>query len=142
MYTNARSFFDAEIANIESHLAFRWKYSLSNDYATANVSLEITELLKATKAENEALAEALECNNADHVCAMKELCAKMTQGKEEDKRALRSDIKHLTKLVMNLATQSLKRKAADSPWVTFKEEHRQAAHLEDIQVGQAIQNRD
>ncbi len=53
---------------------------------------------------------------------MKELRAEMTRGKEEDKRALRSDIEHLTRLVKDLTTQSPKRKAVDLPRVTFKQE--------------------
>ncbi len=63
-YANARIFFKVETVSIESYKAANKKISSKNDYSTANTALEITELLKATKAENEALAEALKQNNA------------------------------------------------------------------------------
>ena len=87
-YANARTSFEAETASIESYEAARRKCASKNGYATANAALKITKLLKATKAENEALAEALERNNAEHICAMKELRAEMTRGKEDNQRAL------------------------------------------------------
>ena len=76
--------FEAETANIESYKEASRKCSSNNNYATANAALEIKKLLKATTAENEALREALERNNAEHICAMKELRAEMTRSKEDD----------------------------------------------------------
>ncbi len=84
-YANARTFFKVETASIESYKAANRKFSSNNDCVTVNAALKITELLKATKAKNEVLAKALERNIAEHICAMKELHAEMTQGKEEDK---------------------------------------------------------
>ncbi len=51
MYANALTFFEAETTIIESYEAASGKCSSSNDYATANAALEITELLMATKAK-------------------------------------------------------------------------------------------
>ncbi len=83
-YANVRTFFEAETASIKSYEAARRKCASKNDYATANAALEMSKYLKTAKSENEALAKALERNNAEHIYAMKELQAKITQSKEDD----------------------------------------------------------
>ena len=121
-YANARPFFEAKTASIESYKADSRKYASKNDYATANAALKISEYLKTAKSENEALAESLERNNAEHICAMKELQAEITQSKEEDQQNLWADINRLSSLVMQLTARLPKQKAEESPFVRFQED--------------------
>ncbi len=103
-YANARSFFEAKTTRIESYKAASGKCLSNNNYIIANEALEISELPKMPKNNNKTLVKALKQNNAEHVCAMKDLCAKITRSKEEDQRALQADIEILTGIVMKLVT--------------------------------------
>ncbi len=87
-YANACTFFKDKTVNIESYEAASGKCWSKNNYTTANVALEILDLMKMAKSDNEALAEALQQNNEEHVFAMKELQDEMTRSKEEDQQTL------------------------------------------------------